>query len=182
MSEPLSGGDSSLGREVGNHLLKRGTSAALGAAKLGWAGDLIDLAGVAKGSRPKKAGVSAAFRHQCLISTVDPTELTARALERRLVRQSKFTLDSHEPEATVHLAIVQADLKSTDSMGLTAQPSFTVQARLVDRKGAVIWKNSATGSGGTHRWSEYGAQPGLFRSEISAAADEIALALVSGLR
>ena len=180
--EVASGGESSLGREVGSHLLKRGTSAALGAAKLGWAGDLIDLAGIGKSSRSKKPGVSAAFRHQCLISSVDPVEITARALEMRLGKNNRFTLDSRTPDATIHLTIVDADLKSADAMGLAAQPSFTVQARLVDRKGTVIWKKSATGAGGTHRWSEYGTQPGLFRADLSAAAETIAASLVAELR
>ena len=176
-----SGGDSSLGREVGNRLVKRGASAALGAAKLGWVGDLIDLAGIGKSARSKKAGASPAFRQQCLISSVDPVEITARSLERRLGRHSRFTLDSDAPDATIHLMIVDADLKSIDAMGLAAQPSLTVQARLVDRKGAVIWKKSATGAGGTHRWSEYGRQPGLFRADLSAAAETIATSLVAEL-
>ncbi len=179
--EVASGGESSLGREVGSHLLKRGTSAALGAAKLGWAGDLIDLAGIGKSSRSKKAGVSPAFRHQCLISGVDPVEITARALEMRLGKNNRFTLDSREPDATIHLTIVDADLKSADAMGLAAQPSLTVQARLVDRKGGVIWKKSATGAGGTHRWSEYGTRPGLFRADVSAAAETIAAGLLAEL-
>lgn len=180
--EVASGGDSSLGREVGNHLLKRGTSAALGAAKLGWAGDLIDLAGIGKSSRSKKTGVSAAFRHQCLISSVDPVELTARALERHLGKHSGFTLNTRDPDATIQLKISEANLKSADAMGLAAQPSLTVQARLVDRKGAVIWERSATGSGGTHRWSEYGTQPGLFRADVAAAAETIAAGLLAELR
>lgn len=179
--EVSSGGEHSLGREVGSHILRRGTSAALGAANLGWAGELIDLAGIGKSSRSKKAGVSAAFRHQCLISSVDPVELTARALERHLGKHTGFTLNTRDPDATIHLTISEADLKSADAMGLAAQPSLTVQARLVDRKGIVIWKKSATGAGGTHRWSEYGTKSALFRNDVSVAAETIAASLIGEL-
>ena len=172
---------SSFGSEVGERVLKRGVSAALGAVRLGWAGELIDLAGGVRAPSKKKAGVSQSFRQQCMLGGTDPIAATAQALERRIRRDRIYTLDSQNPEATIVLTLVSADMQSVDSIGLSAQPSLTVRASLIDRKGTVLWQRVATGKGSPHAWHDYGERSSLFRTELAAAADAVAAGLSAQL-
>ena len=124
---------------------------ALGAAELGWAGEVLDLAGVVRGSKEKMEGISPAFRQQCLLSEADPMAETSRAFERRLARGKVYTLDAVAPEATFRFTIVRADLEAVDAMGQSCRPSLTARATLVDRAGENFVAAGGLGNGsGAH--------------------------------
>lgn len=178
---PVSGDSSSLGSEIGTRVLKRGVSTALGFANLGWAGDVLDLTGVMDRPKKAKAGISQSFRQQCMLSGIDPTSVAAKALERGIRKGRVYTIDAHNPEATFVVTLVDADIKVVDAIGVSAQPTVKISARLVDAKGKTIWQRQGTGSGHAYSWREYGARPALFRAEIAAASDSAAAAIAAQL-
>jgi hypothetical protein len=130
----------------------------------------------------KKAGVSQAFKQQCLLGGADPAVETATAFERRLVRGRVFTLDARAPEATFHFTIVRADMEAMDEMGRSCRPSLRVRATLVDRAGKALWQRQGAGVGRAHTWREYGGSARLFRAELASAADAVAAGLLTELK
>lgn len=144
----------STGRDVTQHVANRGTSMALGAAGLGWAGEVLALARVAKGPGKKTPGVTPAFRHQCLLGGADPVVETAKAFERRLARDRSYELGTGNPEATFGFTILQADMEPVDSLGQICRPALTVRATLVDRSGKTLWQRQSSGAGRAHTWPQ----------------------------
>ena len=172
-------GDSTGGRIAGR-VARHGAGYALG--QLGFIGGLIglavDVADIATPSAEPK--ISAPALGVLRDAGAEPLALVAQQTEREISRRRLFALVKSNPDAVLDLELRRVQFEPVDSRGLNCRPALAVTARIMDRKGATLWKKDAAATSARARTSrEYLEQPRLARADFDALAAVVSQKLLA---
>ena len=176
------GASDSTGGRIAGRVARHGAGFALGQAGLGFVGGIIglavDVADIATpSSEPKVSGSARRLLH---VAGADPLSLVAQRTEQEISRRRLFALGKSNPDAVFNLELRQLKLDPVDARNLSYRATLAVTARLLDRKGAVLWsKDAAATSVRAQSSREYSERPRLARDDFDGLAAVVSRQLLA---